>query len=544
MTDLATLESVRVDLPAGALEDLRAEVRGAVLEPADPGQWEVRAVFNAMHPSNPALTVRCSGTADVIAAVNFARKHGLTLAVRGGGHSIAGLSAVQGGMLLDLAAMRGVHVDSERRLAVVQGGALWADVDRETQAYGLVAPGGVVSDTGVAGLTLGGGYGWVRRKYGLSVDALVEAQVVCADGQVRTASADSQPGPLLGAARRRRKLRRGHVVHLRPAAAGPGRRLLGHLLPVEEIAEILRGWREFVTDAPDEVTSVVVTITFPANPELPEAIHDREVAIVGGVYAGDPEDGLRVMAPLRELGTPLFDMLGPTPFTHVQSGFDPLFPRNALRAYWKSQYLDELSDGAIDVVADLARNRPAPLTLVNTFHMGGAIAEVDPEATAFSERAAPFMVSIDGMWDDPADDADTIAWVRSAWAAVGEFGNGGVYLNFTGLADEARSAGVDTAFGRNLERLAKVKAKYAPQLLPRQQQHPACLKEAPCSVPTPSAGSSPARSISSLRRSCPRRRRPCRMGALSHAARTRRRERGGDVRVLRRHARRAAAQPG
>jgi Berberine and berberine like len=279
--------------------------------------------------------------------------------------------------------------------------------------------------------------------------------------------------------------------------------------PVEDIAEILRGWREFVTDAPDDVTSVVVTITFPANPELPEAIHDREVAIVGGVYAGDPEDGLRVMAPLRELGTPLFDMSGPTPFTHVQSGFDPLFPRNALRAYWKSQYLDELSDGAIDVLADLARNRPAPLTLVNAFHMGGAIAEVDPEATAFSERAAPFMVCIDGMWDDPADDADSIAWVRSAWAAVGEFGNGGVYLNFTGLADEARSAGVDTAFGRNLERLAKVKATYDPrQLLPRQQQHPACLKEAPCSVLTPSAGSSPAPSIGSPRRSCPRRTRP------------------------------------
>jgi FAD/FMN-containing dehydrogenase len=462
MTNLATLESARVDLPAGALEDLRAAVRGAVLEPADPGQQEVRAVFNAMHPSSPALTVRCSGTADVIAAVNFAREHGLTLAVRGGGHSIAGLSAVQGGMLLDLAAMRGVHVDSERRLAVVQGGALWADVDRETQAYGLVAPGGVVSDTGVAGLTLGGGYGWVRRKYGLSVDALVEAQVVCADGQVRTASADSNPdlfwalrggGGNFGVVK-------SFTFALQPL--GPVVGFSATFYPVEEIAEVLRGWREFVTDAPHEVTSVVVAITFPANPELPEAIHDREVAIVAGVYAGDPEDGLRVMAPLRELGTPLFDMSGPTPYTHVQSGFDPLFPRNALRAYWKSQYLDELSDGAIDVLADLARNRPAPLTLVNAFHMGGAIAEVDPQATAFSERAAPFMVSIDGMWDDPADDADRIAWVRSAWAAVGEFGNGGVYLNFTGLADEARSAGVDTAFGRNLERLAKVKAKYDP----------------------------------------------------------------------------------
>jgi len=462
MSDMATVESARDRVPAAALEELRVQVRGAVLEAEDAGEHEVRAVFNAMHPSSPAVTVRCSGTADVVAAVNFAREHGLTLAVRGGGHSIAGLSAIEGGMLLDLAAMRGVQVDGERRLAVVQGGALWADVDHETQAHELVAPGGVVSDTGVAGLTLGGGYGWVRRKYGLSADALVEAQVVCADGQVRTASADSNPDLFWA-------LRGGGgnfgVVTSFTFALKPLGPLVGFsatFYPVEEIAEILRGWREYVTDAPNEVTSVVVTMTFPANPELPEAIHDREVAIVGGVYVGDPDEGLGVMAPLRKLGTPLFDMSGPTPFSHVQSGFDPLFPRNALRAYWKSQYLDELSDEAIEAIAGLARSRPAPLTLVNTFHMGGAIAAVDPEATAFSERAAPFMVSIDGMWDDAADDADRIAWVRSAWDAVGEFGNGGVYLNFTGLADEEPTAGVDTAFGRNLERLAKVKAKYDP----------------------------------------------------------------------------------
>ena len=269
--------------------------------------------------------------------------------MRGGGHSIAGLSAIEGGVLLDLAAMRGVQVDPERRLAVVQGGALWGDVDRETQAFGLVAPGGVVSDTGVAGLTLGGGYGWVRRKYGLSVDALVEAQVVCADGQVRTASADSNPDLFWA-------IRGGggnfgvvtsFTFALQPL--GPVVGFSATFYPVEEIAEILRGWRAYVAQAPDEVTSVVVTITFPANPELPEAIHDRAVAIVGGVYAGDPEEGLRVMAPLRELGTPLFDMSGPTPFTAVQAGFDPLFPRNTLRAYWKSQYLDELPDAAIDV---------------------------------------------------------------------------------------------------------------------------------------------------------------------------------------------------
>jgi len=462
MSDVATFDRKRTGVSDPVLDEFRARVRGAVLGPSDPAHAEVREVFNAMHPSVPAVTVRCSGTADVVAAVDFAREHGLELAVRGGGHSIAGLSSIEGGVLLDLALMRGVQVDPERRLAVVQGGALWGDVDRETQAFGLVAPGGVVSDTGVGGLTLGGGYGWVRRKYGLSVDALVEAQVVCADGQVRTASAVSHPDLFWA-------IRGGGgnfgVVTSFTFALQPLGPIVGFsatFYPLEEIDDVLRNWRAYVEQAPDAVTSVVVATTFPADPHLPEAVHDRPVVIVGGVYVGDAEEGLQVMAPLRRLGTPLFDMSGPTPFTVVQSGFDGLFTRNTLRAYWKSQYLDELSDAAIDVVADLARNRPAPLTLVNVFHMGGAIAAAGPEETAFSERLAPFMVSIDGMWSDPTDDEDGIAWVRSAWEAVRPYGNGAVYLNFTGLAGEAPSAGVDSAFGRNLERLAHVKATYDP----------------------------------------------------------------------------------
>ena len=455
-------EAVQAGPSDEALEGLQAQIRGAALGPTDPGLAEVREVFNTMHTGRPGVTVSCSGTADVVDAVNFAREQGLTVAVRGGGHSIAGLSAIDGGMLIDLAPMRGVQVDPEKRLAYVQGGALWGDVDRETQAFGLVAPGGVVSDTGVAGLTLGGGYGWVRRKYGLSCDRLVEAQVVCADGQVRKASADENPDLYWG-------LRGGggnfgvvtsFTFELHPL--GPEVAFSATFYPVEEYAQILRGWREYLADAPNEVTSVCVSITFPANPEMPEAVHDRPVVIVGGVYAGDVDEGMKATQPLRELGTALFDMSGPTPYAGVQTGFDPLFPRNELRAYWKSQYLDELSDEAIEAIAAQAQDRPAPLTLVNTFHMGGAIADVDPEDTAFATRSAPFMVSIDGMWSDSGDDADNIAWVRSAWEEVKKFGTGDVYLNFTGLADEAPSAGVDTAFGRNLQRLAEVKATYDP----------------------------------------------------------------------------------
>jgi FAD/FMN-containing dehydrogenase len=461
-TSAATLTGTQTELSDEALEELRAQVRGSALTSSDPGYAEAREPFNAMHDGRPALTVSCSGTADVIHAVNFAREQGLIAAVRGGGHSIAGLSSIDGGMLIDLSPMRGVQVDPERQLAYVQGGALWGDVDQDTQAFGLATPGGVVSDTGVAGLTLGGGYGWIRRKYGLSCDSVVEAQVVCADGKVRTASADSNPdlywairggGGNFG-------IVTSFTFRLHPL--GPIVAFSGTFYPIEELADVMKGWRAYVTDAPDEVTSVIVTITFPADPEMPEAVHDRACAIVGAVYAGDPDEGMSVLAPLRELGTPLADLSQPMPFTAVQTAFDPLFPRNELQAYWKSQYLEELSDEAIEAIAGRAQDRPAPLTLVNTFHMGGAISKVGPEDTAFATRSAPFMISIDGMWTDPADSADRVAWVRSAWDEISKFGTGDVYLNFTGLADEAPSAGVDSAFGRNLRRLAEVKATYDP----------------------------------------------------------------------------------
>jgi FAD binding domain/Berberine and berberine like len=423
----------------------------------------VREVFNAMHPGQPDEVVSCSTAADVAAAVKSARERGLRVAVRGGGHSIAGLSAIDGGMLIDLAPMNGVRVDADNRRAYVGGGALWSDVDNATQAHGLVAPGGVVSDTGVAGLTLGGGYGWVRRKYGLSCDSVVSAEIVTADGKVLTASADENPdlywairggGGNFGIVTE-------FTFELHPL--GPEVAFSATFYPIEEYAQILRGWRSYVAAAPNEVTTVCVSLTFPANPELPEAIHDRPVVIVGGVYVGDVNEGLAITSPLRQLGTPLFDMSGPTPFVGVQTGFDPLFPRGELRAYWKSQFLDELSDGAIETIADRAQDRPAPLTLVNVFAMGGAIADVEPEDTAFATREAPYMVSIDGMWSDAADDEANVAWTRDTWEQVQRYGTGEVYLNFTGRADEAPSAGVDTALGRNLARLAEIKAKYDPE---------------------------------------------------------------------------------
>ena len=461
-TTVEALAGAPVQLPEDRLEELRAQLRGSAFGPAERGPADPQP-FNAMYPDEAAITVRCSGTADVMDAVTFARRQGLLVAVRGGGHSIAGLSSSQGGMLIDLGAMRGVVVDPERRLAHVQGGALWGDVDRETQRFGLATPSGVVSDTGVAGLTLGGGYGWLRRKHGLTSDNLVAAQVVLADGRVVTASEDQHPDLFWA-------LRGGggnfgivtsFTFRLHPV--GPEVGFSATFYPLEELGSVLHGYRDATEAFPDDVTASVVTMTFPANPELPEAIHDRPVAIVGGVHAGgDPVEGLDVMAPLRELATPLFDMSGPTPFVGVQAGFDALFPRQQLHAYWKSQYVEGLSDALIDVLAARAQTRPAPMTLLNTLHMGGAIARVDPEATAFADRTSPYMISIDGMWPDAEQTSRGKAWVRATFDEISRYGTGGVYLNFTGR-DEELTANVDSAFGRNLARLAEIKASYDPE---------------------------------------------------------------------------------
>jgi hypothetical protein len=462
-TSAATLSGKRTGLSDEVLDQLRTQERGEVLT-ASQGTFDgVRLAFNAMYQGQPALAIECTGTADVIDAVNFARDRGLVVAVRGGGHSIAGLSTQEGGVLIDLSPMRGVEVDVDQRIAHVQGGALWGDVDRETQAFGLATPGGVVSDTGVGGLTLGGGYGWLRRKYGLSCDNLLSARVVCADGQVRTASAKENPD--LFWAIRGGGGNFGIVTSFtfRLHELGPVVPFVGVFYPIEAGAQVLRAWRDYVQTAPDEVTSVSLTITMPADPALPEPVHNRSCMVIGGVHAGlDLEEGMRVMQPLRDLGPALADISQPMPYVAVQSAFDPFFPRGKLHAYWKSQYLDELTDGAIDLIAAKAAERPAPMTLVNTFHMGGAIARVDPEETAFAERTPPFMISIDGMWSDPADSAANMAWVRSTWDELRSFGTGSVYLNFMGR-DETLSAGVDSAFGRNLRRLATIKATYDPQ---------------------------------------------------------------------------------
>lgn len=478
-TTLASVSGEPVEVSREALDALRGEVRGAVLTPEDEGYGDVRRPFNAMHADRPPLVVRCAGTADVVAAVRFAREHGAELTVRGGGHSIAGLSSTDDGLLVDLSPLRAVEVDPDARLVRVQGGAVLGDVDRETQAFGLATPLGGVSETGVAGLTLGGGYGWLRRKLGLACDNVVSAQVVLADGRVVTASEDSHPDLFWA-------LRGGggnfgvvtsFTFRLHPL--GPVVAFAGVFYPVEEAAAVLRGCREVIADAPDEVTleAIPLASALPADPHLPEPVHERRCVIVGGVYAGDPETGMRALQPLRELAPPLADISGPLPFVAVQSAFDGFFPRGQLHAYWKSQYVTGLTDELAALVEERVRERPAgrspfELTYFDVFPMGGAVGRVDQAATAFSEREAPCLVSLGANWTDPSESEEQVAWVRGRWDEVDACaGTGAVYLNFTGRAGEPPSSAVEHAHAANLRRLAEVKAAYDPDNLFRRNDN-------------------------------------------------------------------------
>ena len=460
-TVVSTLDGGQTKVEDDELDELRTRLRGDVLTAGDDG-FDSNPIYNNMHGRRPALKVRATGTADVVDAVNFARERNLLVAVRGGGHSVAGLSSCDGGVVIDLTRMRAVTVEPDARRASVQGGAVWGDVDRETQAFGLVVPGGVVSETGVGGLTLGGGEGWVRRKYGLTVDSLRAATVVCANGSVHVASPDSDAD--LFWALRGGGGNFGVVTHFDFDAhpLGPIVAFAGVMYSSRDAGEILPRWHDHVTDAPDEVTSVAVGISMPADPGLPEAVHGQSCLVIGGVYAGDVDEGMKVLQPLRELGTPLADISGPTPFAGVNSAFDPFFPMGTYQSYWKAQNLDTLPDEALAVIAAKADSRPSPVTLAVVFQMGGAINRVGSTDTAYTERTAQWMSSFDGNWENPDDNEANIAWVRDAFEQVARYGKGSTYTNFTGQADETADALTRNAYGPNTARLRAVKKQYDP----------------------------------------------------------------------------------
>jgi FAD/FMN-containing dehydrogenase len=443
-----------------AIQDFRGRLRGVVLEPNHDEYDGARRIQNGLIDRHPAVIIRCSGPADVVEAVNFARDRGLLLSIRGGGHNVAGAAMNDGGVVIDLCAMRGVHVDSAAGIVRAAGGATWGDVDREAQLFGLAVPGGVVSTTGIAGLTLHGGYGHLRRTHGLSIDNLLSVQIVTADGQVRTASATDN-AELFWAVRGAGS-NFGVVTSFEFQAhpVGPIVQLCAPFYALEDGGKALRAWREFTASASDEINALAVVWSVPDVDEFPAEIRRRPVVILATVYVGPPEDGARIMQPLREIATPLLDMSGPIPFTALQAAFDPFFPKGRFY-YWKSTNVHELSDACIDTILAAAADRPSHMSDIPIWHLGGAMSRVAAEATAYGRRDAPYLVTAEATWTDSAQNEKNIHWARELVAAMKPFSRGGLYLNFAGFGEE-KEAMLRDAYGSNYDRLVALKTHYDP----------------------------------------------------------------------------------
>jgi FAD/FMN-containing dehydrogenase len=446
--------------PTIDFEPLRAGVRGPVILPDDPGYDGARAIWNGAIDRHPACIVRCTGVADVIAAVDFARERDLLVAVRSGGHGVGGHALCDGGLVIDLSPMKGIRVDPVTRTARAEAGVLWGELDRETQLHGLATVGGIVTHTGIAGLTLGGGLGWLMRKHGATVDNLVSVDLVTAGGEVLTASDDENSDLFWG-------IRGGggnfgivtsFEYRLHPVGpivlAGP----IFH--PLKDAPEVLRFYREFIAAAPDDLTTMFELEAAPPLPFLPEDVHGEPIVMVGACYAGEVEDGMDAVRPLKEFGTPIADRLEPKPYTELQSMFDPFVPHGWHR-YWKSVELPPLTDTAIDTLVERASRLTSPKSYCIVFQLGGALARVGQDETAFSQRNAAQNVVINAVWteDDP-DGERHIAWAREFFAALQPHAGEHVYVNF--LGDEGAGR-VRQAYGdQKYERLAGLKRAYDP----------------------------------------------------------------------------------
>ena len=462
-----TGESAHIDIQA--VNALRGAVRGSVLTADAPGYDETRRIWNKLIDKRPALIVRCTGTADVVKCVDFAREHEVLLAVHGGGHNVAGNATCDGGIMLDLSLMKGVYVDTHKRTAHAQGGVTWGDLDHETQLHGLATPGGIVSETGIAGLTLGGGYGWLRGKYGLSCDNLVSVEIVTAAGEVLSAS-ERENEDLFWAVRGGGG-NFGVVTSFeyRLYPVGPVVNLVAAMYPNEQTEEILPAWRDYVAQAPPEFSGNCLFWTIPDAPDFPPEARNRGVVIVVGVHIGPLDEGAAFIQPLRELAEPLVDMSGQLPFTTVQSMFDWINPEGEVHHYWKSLHLDEINDEVIAIVAEQVRSRPTDWTIFDIWAMGDTVSQVPTEATALGERSAPYTLVFNTSWHDPALSEACIEWTRRFYEQMQPYSPGSSYLNFPGLMEE--DGLVERAYGRNYARLADIKAKYDPQNLFRLNQN-------------------------------------------------------------------------
>ena len=451
------------------IQTFQEQLRGQIIQAGDPDYDDARQVWNAMIDKYPALIARCTGADDVIAAVNFAREHDLPLAVRSGGHNVAGNAVCDDGLVIDLSLMNKVLVDAETRVAQVEAGATLGVVDRVTQRHGLATPTGNISRTGIAGLTLSGGLSWLRRKFGMSVDNLLAVEIVTADGRLRRADADEHPDLFWAVRGGGGNFGVVTSFEFRLHPVGPEILFLTTMYPIESGRQVLTAWRDWTLTAPEEASTDCLFWSIPASPPFPEPLHGTPVVVVGGMYVGRKEEGLSVFRPLRQIDEAVIDMTGPMPYVEAQSMFDPFFTEGS-RQYWKSLYLDELSDGAIKAIVERATQRPSARTMVPIRHLGGAISRVSDTETAVANRSAQYLFSADVTWDDSADDEANIAWTREFWREMHRFSEGGLLLSFPGMGEEGQRL-VKAAHGPNHERLVALKNKYDPANLFRHNQN-------------------------------------------------------------------------
>lgn len=464
---LASLQGGATVVGGDALAALRQTLRGELCLPGEMGYDEARTIWNAMIDRHPGAVVRCRGAADIVCAVQFAREHGVLVAVRGGGHNIAGNAVCEGGLLIDLSLMRAIRVDPAHRTARVEPGATLGEFDKEAQSFGLATPLGINSTTGVAGLTLGGGFGWLSRKFGLAADNLIAADVVTADGKLVQANA-AENADLFWA------LRGGggnfgvvssFEFRLHPVGPRVYSGLIVH--PFARAKELLAGYRQFASTAPDELTVWVVLRRAPPLPFIPAEVHGKEVVVFAICHTGAEADGNRALEPLRALGKPVADVVGMQPFTAWQSAFDPLLTPGAYN-YWKSHNFTELNDEVLDGIVGSAAALPTADCELFIGQLGGATNRVPVDAMAYPHRDARFVMNVHARWRDPADSQRSIGWARKLFTETAAHATGGVYVNFMPEDETDRVSG---AYGTNYARVAALKAKYDPANLFRINQN-------------------------------------------------------------------------
>lgn len=460
---LAGLDGTTADLPAEALQSFRSAFKGPVLTPIDPGYEEVRKVWNAMIDRRPGLIARCTGTADVVQAVRFARQHGLLSSVRGGGHNIAGLAVCEGGLMIDMSLLRGVWVDPTRRVALAQAGCTLGDVDRETQLHGLAAVLGFVSATGIAGLTVGGGFGYLTRNHGWTCDNLASMEVVTAAAQVVRASETENPE--LFWALRGGGGNFGIVTSFEYKLVPVGPEILGGAIAWHggDARQVLEAYREFSAKAPRELTTVAVLRMAPPAPWLPKEVHGKPIVALFVCHSGKLEDAETALAPLRAVGRPVADTVMRRPYTQMQSLLDATQPKGR-RYYWKSHYLAGIDDRAIELAAEHAGRIRSPHSAILMFQVQGALNDRPVGHSPAGNRDAAYVLNITGSWENAADDAANVAWARDCFEATRSCSTGGTYINF--LTEEEGRDRIEAAYSpADLKKLASLKHLYDPDNL-------------------------------------------------------------------------------